>query len=179
MAAQTRKHMMTVLPRRRRKNQARLGMNVHENIHPHPLRRDKAMLLRLVVSMGADEFEALLSESRSQLLFHVPLRGPTLLVRRKPQIAAGNEQCFIFCRLGYLIAPHCHLHLLLATHRCSATEKYTPLPRTPARLEPLKSTSPRTGLFNLLWAVQCEVTGDERVAWKIQCASTTAESGGQ
>jgi hypothetical protein len=122
-------------------------MYVHEDIHPHPLRGDKAMLLRLIVSVRADEFEALLRESRSQLLLHILLRGPTGLVGRKPQITAGNEQYFIFCRLGYLIAPHCHLHLLLATDWRYAKEKYTPRRRRLLRLEPRKSTSPETRLF--------------------------------
>ncbi len=68
------------------------------------------MFFLFVVSMGADKFYALLSEGRGQLLFHLFLRGPALLVGRQAQITAGNEQYFI-CRRLYR-----HIVFLLANN---------------------------------------------------------------
>jgi hypothetical protein len=86
--------------------------------------------------MGADKLDALLSKRRRQLLFHVPLRRPTLLICGKPQIAARNEQYFIRCRLYGLTPLHCHVVPLLATARYSAREKYTPRSRPLVRPDP-------------------------------------------
>jgi hypothetical protein len=133
VAAQAGQHVMTVLPRRRGENDPGFGMDLHEHIHSHALRRDEAMLFLLVVGVSANKFEALLRKGRGQFLFHVSLRGPTLLVGRKPQIAAGNEQHFICRRLCHFTFPHCHLVLLLAADTPSAAVKYTPLDCGPAK----------------------------------------------
>ncbi len=107
MAAQARKHMMTVLPGRRGKHQPSLGMNLHEDVHPHALRGDEAVLFFFAISMGADQLEALLREGRGQLLFHVTLRGPTHLVGTLAQVAAGDQKHFIRGGFWYFEVPHC------------------------------------------------------------------------
>src|SRR5580692_4097562 len=138
MATQTGQHMMTVLPRRGRKNQSGFEMNIHKNIHTHALRRDESVLLRLVVGMGAHKFDALLSEGRCQLFFHVSLRRPTCLVGREPQIAASDQQYFICCRLA--LSP-CHPIPLLVALEAPPERNILPSPD----LDPLALPHQRFG----------------------------------
>ena len=108
MAEQAGQNMVRVLPRGRGEYESGVWMDLHEDVHPHALRRDEAVLFRLVIGMGAEQLEALPGEGSGQLLFHLPLRGPALPVGAKPQIAAGDEQYFICRRFYRFIAPHRH-----------------------------------------------------------------------
>ena len=53
-----------ILPRSRSERHSGLRMNLHEYIHPHALRRDEAVLLRLVIFMGAHQLDTLAGEGR-------------------------------------------------------------------------------------------------------------------
>ena len=108
VTAQPRQNVMAILPGRCGKHQLRLGMNLHEDVHALPLRRNETVLHLVVVSVSADQLVALLREGRGELFFHVALRGPALLVGRLAQIAAGDEQHFIggWLRLFLTVLPH-------------------------------------------------------------------------
>src|SRR5580698_5493846 len=91
VAAQSGQDVVAVLPGGCSKNQPLLGMYLHEDIHPGPLRGNEAVLEGGVIGVSANQLDSLLRKGRGQLLFHVALRRPADLVGREAQVSAGNE----------------------------------------------------------------------------------------
>jgi hypothetical protein len=83
-------------------------MNPHEHIHPLALRRDKAVLLFLAISVGANQLETFLRKGGGKFRLHIPLGRPAHAIRRKAQIAARNQDDFIILWLRNLLFPACH-----------------------------------------------------------------------
>ena len=96
-------HVMRVLPDRLGHDQAGLGIDLPEDLHPFLLRADEAVLLVRLVGMRPHQFVAGLGHGARQLGLHLLLGRPALLIGRQPQVAAGDQQDLLLLTLIGLV----------------------------------------------------------------------------
>src|SRR5437867_11732674 len=82
---------MAVLPDSLDDNQRRIRRNTAEDLHAPLLAVDEAMLFGGIARMPAPDLDAFGANGGHDRLLGAGLRRPALLVRGKPQIAAGDH----------------------------------------------------------------------------------------
>jgi hypothetical protein len=84
-------HVVRILPHGLGNNQRRQRVDAFENLHAFALRGDKSVADIFFVRMGSRDLVAGGGDSFGELLFHLLLGWPTLLIGRQTQVAAGDE----------------------------------------------------------------------------------------
>jgi hypothetical protein len=72
------------------------GFDLRKDIHAHPLARDESVSRLRIHLEGPFDANAFQREALSQLPFHFSLRRPAGEVGRLPQVAAGNQDHFLY-----------------------------------------------------------------------------------
>jgi hypothetical protein len=80
MGEQSGEYMGAVLPNCLSHYDGRIGMNVLEDLHPHALRVNEAVLQNWIDRVSAAQLDPLFEKSGRQLLFQAGLRGPANLI---------------------------------------------------------------------------------------------------